>query len=196
MPSHSPTLECSYLVVTQCDPIFDDIYKRSIFSTNGKASYDSQHISASRVFRQDSLWIISRVGYSEYLIADFSENDFYPILKIWNQTDETNNILTTISECVVICRSNMFPTLSPSSEPSTEPSIQPTFFTNNPTFVPTVIPTGPPSISPLVSGILQKNYNVLKLFLFFHFILVLFLQSLFLPPCVQFFRNKITFLVF
>ena len=183
MPSNSPTLECSYLVVTQCNPIFDDIYKRSIFSTNGKASYDSQHISASRVFRQDSLWIISRVGYSEYLIADFSENDFYPILKIWNQTDETNNILTTISECVVICRSNMFPTLFPSSQPSTAPSIQPTFFTNNPTFVPTVIPSGAPSISPLVSGIYPYKYVQCFRFVFiFSFILLWFYNHFFHFP--------------
>ena len=153
MPSHSPTLECSYLVVNQCSSIFDDIYKRSIFATNGKASYDSQHISSSRVFRQDFLWIISRVGYSEYLVADFSENDFYPILKVWNQTDETNNIFTTISECVVLCRSNMFPTVSPSFQPSTNPSMEPTFFTNDPTSHPTSKPSAAPSISPLVSGI-------------------------------------------
>lgn len=165
IPSNGPTVDCSYLVVSECSLDFDDIYKRSKFSTNGKASYDSFHISSTRVFRQDDFWIINRVGYENYLIAEFEETDFYPIMKSWNLTNDDTNFNSEIKTCVVICRSNMFPTVSPSFEPSRNPSMDPTFFTNVPSFAPTGMPISTPSISPTIPGI--SNHVIVFVFIFF-----------------------------
>ena len=148
IPSNAPTMDCNYLVVSECNLNFDDIYKRSRFSTNGKASYDSFHISSSRVFRQGNFWIINRVGYENYLIAEFEESDLYPIMKSWNLTNDDTNFMSELKTCVVICRSNMFPTVSPSFEPSANPSMEPTFFTNVPSIAPTDMPTSTPSHAP------------------------------------------------
>ena len=132
--------------------IFQDIYKRSKFLTNDRPSYDSQHISSSRIFREDNLWIITRVGFEESFLISFFNDESYPVSNSWNETNG-NNVNKNLKNCFTYCRKNMFPTSSPSSVPSVIPSRTPTFNTHFPTTTnPSTTPSFPPTLPPLLSG--------------------------------------------
>jgi hypothetical protein len=132
-------MECSYVTVIQCGEIFNDIYKRSVFPINGRSSFDSQHISASRIFRQSNNWVINRVGFEIYLMTLFN-SELFPISNSWNQTNQTNLVGNHLPNCKVACRSNLFPTTAPSFNPSVP-------LTNLPTFQPSTFPTLSPSFT-------------------------------------------------